>query len=149
MKLSEPMLFEIRKLKASLFKKRKIRNIPDLITKVPCFYHRIRIILKDEKLKKISPEKAVLILEKVLHNLNNTLTSKIQIIPSNEFKDLPGINTWASDTLSASLRNLFDLNNSDKGTGHEYFKIYQPILSSLLSQKKRFKYLRLGLGQIT
>lgn len=146
MKLSEPVLFEIRQLKVSLFKKRKIRNIPELITKVPRFYQRIRIILKDEKLKIISPEKEVSILEKVLRNLNNTLTSKIQTIPSNEFKDLPGLNAWASDTLSASLRNLFDLNNSDKGTGNEYFKIYQPILSLLLSKKKKIQIFEIGIG---
>jgi hypothetical protein len=146
MKLSEAKLFEIRQLQVSLFKKRKIRNIPELITKVPRLYDRIRIIFKDEKLKKISPEKEISILEKVLHNLNNALTNKIQTIPSNEFKDLSGINAWANDTLSASLRNLFDLNKSDKGTGHEYFKIYQPILSLLLSQKKKIQIFEIGIG---
>jgi len=146
MKLSEAKLFEIRQLKVSLFKKRKFRNIPELITKVPRFYHRIRIIFKDEKLKKISLDKEISILEKVLHNLNDALTNKIQIIPSSEFKDLSSINAWASDTLSASLRNLFDLNKSDKGTGNEYFKIYQPILSSLLSQKKKIKLFEIGIG---
>jgi hypothetical protein len=146
MKLSEAKLFEIRQLQVSLFKKRKIRNIPELITKVLRLYDRIRIIFKDEKLKKISPEKEISILEKVLHNLNNALTNKIQTIPSNEFKDLSGINAWANDTLSASLRNLFDLNKSDKGIGHEYFKIYQPILSLLLSQKKKIQIFEIGIG---